>query len=56
MRSFGPSSRSFGGYHGMPLPDVVGINCKKGKTTENQGAGVRYMGYRVYVDDCVCVI
>ena len=30
-----------GGYHtereGLPLHDVVGINCKKGATTENQG-------------------
>ena len=29
-------------YHlergGMPLHDAVGINCKKGPTTENQGA------------------
>ena len=38
----------FGGYHlergGMPLHDVVGINCKKGRTIENQGADVKYMG------------
>ena len=31
-----------GGYHLkrrlMPLHDAVGINCKKGATTENQGA------------------
>ena len=37
-----------GGYHmergGMPLHDGVGINCKKGATTENQGSGVKYMG------------
>ena len=37
-----------GGYHmergGMPLHDAVGINCKKGGTTENQGSGVKYMG------------
>ena len=37
-----------GGYHmergGMPLHDAVGINCKKGTTTENQGSGVKYMG------------
>ena len=37
-----------GGYHlemgGMPLHDAVGINCKKGATTENKGAGVKYMG------------
>ena len=29
---------------GMPLHHVVGINCKKGATTENQGSGVKYMG------------
>ena len=28
---------------GMPLHDAVGINCKKGATTENQGSGVKYM-------------
>ena len=38
----------------MPLNDAVGINCKKGATTQNQGAHVKYMGYGVYVD-CVCV-
>ena len=36
-----------GGYHmasgGMPLHDAVGINCKKGVITENQGSGVKYM-------------
>ena len=36
-----------GGYHlergGMPLHDAVGINCKNGATTENQGADVKYM-------------
>ena len=36
-----------GGYHiergGMPLLDAVGINCKKGATTENQTAGVKYI-------------
>ena len=45
-----------GGYHlergGMPLHDVVGLNSKKGTTTENKGADVKYMG----VDDCVCVL
>ena len=40
----------------MLLHDVVGINCKKGATTEYQGADVKYMGKGVYVDDCVCVI
>ena len=41
---------------GMPLHDAVGINCKKGATTENQGSGVKYMGKGVHLDDCVCVI
>ena len=26
------------------VTDAVKINCKEGATTENQGAGVRYMG------------
>ena len=34
-----------GGSHmergGMPLRDAVGINCKKGATSENQGSGVK---------------
>ena len=38
----------FGGYHmergGMTLHDVVGINCKKGATAENQDSAVKYMG------------
>ena len=25
----------------MPLHDAVGINCKKGATTENKGSGVK---------------
>ena len=29
----------------MPLHDAVGINCKKGATTENQGSAVKYMGF-----------
>ena len=49
-----------GGYHmesrGMPLHDVVRINCKKRATTENQGSAVKYMGKGVYLDDCVCVL
>ena len=36
-----------GGYHlergGMPLHDGVGINCERGATTENHGAGVLYI-------------
>ena len=42
-----------GGYHlergGMPLHVAVGINCEKDATTENQSAGVKYMGKGVYV-------
>ena len=49
-----------GGYHmergGMPLHEVVGINCKKGATTENQDSADKYMGYGMYLDDCVCVL
>ena len=37
-----------GGYHlemgGMPIHDAVEINCKKGATTENQRADVKYIG------------
>ena len=40
----------------MPLHDAVGINCRKGVITENRGLGVKYMGYGVYLDDCVCVL
>ena len=39
----------------MLLHDAVGINCKKGTTTENQGPGVKYIGQVVYLHDCVCV-
>ena len=50
---------SGGGYHlergGMPLRAAVGINCKNGTTTEYLGTDVKYMGYGVYVNDCVCV-
>ena len=49
-----------GAYHiergGIPLHDAVGINCKKGATTKNQGSAVKYMGYGVYLGDCVCVL
>ena len=50
----------YGGYHlgrgGVPLHDAVGVNCKKSATTENQGAGVKYMGKWVYFGWlCVCV-
>ena len=33
----------------MSLHDAVGINYKKGATTENGGTGVNYMGVWVYV-------
>ena len=32
------------GEGGMPLHDAVKVNCKQSVTTENQGAGVKYMG------------
>ena len=41
---------------GMPLHDAVGINYKRGATTENQDSAVKYMGYGVYLDDCGCVL
>ena len=44
---FGTALLCSGGYRlergGMPLHDV-GVKCKKGATTENQGAGVECMG------------
>ena len=46
-----------GGYHlerlGMPLHDLVGINCEKGATTDNQDAGVKYM---VKWDVCLMIV
>ena len=48
-----------GGYHlergEIPLYNADGINRKMGATTENQGADVKYMGYGVCVDACVCI-
>ena len=39
-----------GGYHmergGMPLHDAVGINCKKGTTTENPRLRCQVYGLR----------
>ena len=40
----------------MPLHDAVETHCKRGATTENQGAGVKYMGYGEYVGCCLFVI
>ena len=43
-----------GGYHlkrgGMPLHDAVGLTCKNGATSENQGAGDKYVGLGVFVE------
>ena len=33
----------------MPLLDAVGMDCKKGATTENQVAGVKYMGQEMFM-------
>ena len=50
-----------GGYYlqrgGMPLHDAIGINCKKGATTENQDADVKYMaeGLMLMIV-CVCYL
>ena len=35
--------------------DAVGVNCEKSATTENQGAGVKYMGEGCMLDDCVYI-
>ena len=41
----------------MLLHDAVGVTCKKAATTEIQGAGVKYMGYKgCMLDNCVFVI
>ena len=46
--SFGPPSHALVVItckrRDMPLHDAVGINCKKGASTENQGSGVKYKG------------
>ena len=48
LRPFGPLFLAMVDYHlekgGMPLHDVVGVNCKKDATTENQGSDASYMG------------
>ena len=40
----------------MPLHNAVGVNCKKGAATENQGAGVWYMARGCVLGYCVGVI
>ena len=44
------------GEGGIALHHAVGINCKKGTTTENQGSDCQVHGLRDVVDDCVCVV
>ena len=36
--------------------DAVGVNCKRGATTENQGTGAWYMAKGCMFDDCVSII
>ena len=45
-------------YRGMKVEAArqCAKDRKKTATTENQGSGVKYMGYGVYIDDCVCVL
>ena len=50
-----------GGYHlekgGMLLYGTVGINCKKGATTKNQGIGAKYIWAKIcMMDYCVSVV
>ena len=44
------------GEGGKPLHDAVGINCEKGATIENQGAGVKNFAMGCMLDNCMCVI
>ena len=49
-----------GGYYMergvMPLHDIVGINCKNGATTKNQGSCVRYICTKGCILMAVCVL
>ena len=49
-----------GGYHlesgGMPLHDAIGINCKNGANTDNQGADVKYIWAKWCMLMIVCVL
>ena len=53
LRSFELPSRALVDYHlegaRMPLPDAVWVNCERGATTKNQGAGASCMGKGVCV-------
>ena len=45
----------------MPLYDAVRVNCKNGATTEDQGAGVKYIYIYIWAKGCmlgdsVCVL
>ena len=57
--SFRLPSHALVDYHmergGMPLHDVVGVNCTRG-TTENQGAGTSIWAKGWVFDDCVSKI
>ena len=48
LHSFGLPSHALVDYHlergEMLLQDVVGVNCKRGVTSENQGTGTQYIG------------
>ena len=54
LRAFGPNSHGLVDYHmergGMPLHDVVGVNCERDVTIENRGARAWYISEGV----CVC--
>ena len=60
QRSFGPPSRTLVDYQlntgGVPLDDVVEVNCKRGATTENKLAGALYMAKGCVFDYCVSII
>ena len=46
-----------GDYHlEMQLHDEDRVNCEKGATTVNQGAGVKYLGEECMYHDCVCYL
>ena len=59
--SFGPLSRALGTYlhlerGGMPFHDGVGINCKKGATTEIKAQEPSMWAKGCMVGDSACVI
>ena len=60
LHSFGPPSRTLVDYHmgwgGMPLHDEVGLNCKRGAPTENQGKVPVVWAKGCEFDVCMSVI